>query len=107
MPDETMAEDSETKADENTKRRRPVRMHRAAVVKKVAEMERAIGAMDARLRDLNAVKRTFERKDDARRKIIAGALALEHLKRNPDDQAVPMRKLIAEYVKGSNRRLFE
>jgi hypothetical protein len=101
-----MAEDSATK-DETTARHRPPRMRRAAVEKKAAELQRARDALDAQLRDLNAVKRTWARKDDARRKIIAGALALEHLKANPQDQVVPVRRLLAEYVKDRDRRLFE
>jgi len=83
-----------------------LRMRRSAVEKKAVELQHARDALDAQLRDLKAVQRTFQRKDDARRKIVAGALALEHLRRNPQDQ-VPLRQLLADYVKGSNRRLFE
>lgn len=40
--------------------------------------------IEARLKRLDAQERTRERKADTRRKIIAGALALEHAERDED-----------------------
>ena len=48
------------------------------------------------------------RRNDARRKIIAGALALEHFEKNPDSEfARTMLRLIDEYARPDDRPLFE
>jgi hypothetical protein len=47
------------------------------------------------------------RKDDARRKIIAGALALEHFEKNPGSEfGKIMFRLIDEYARADDRHLF-
>lgn len=57
-----------------------------------------------RLRQMDAKAKAQARKDDTRRKIIAGALALEH--KDAAFQAT-MEKLLNEYVtKPDERRLF-
>jgi len=48
------------------------------------------------------------RRDDARRKIIAGALALEHFEKNPGSEfGKIMFRLIDEYARPDERRLFQ
>ena len=65
--------------------------------------------IDAQLRDAESRERTQKRKDDTRRKIIAGALALEHAERNPDsDFTKTMLGLIQTSVKTKkDRALFD
>ena len=47
------------------------------------------------------------RRDDARRKIIAGALALEHFEKNPGSEfARIIFRLLDEYARSDDRRLF-
>ena len=55
--------------------------------------------LDAQIKDAEARQREQQRKDDARRKIIAGALALEHTEKNPDGEfGRKMLMLLDEYV---------
>ena len=42
--------------------------------------------LDAQLRALEARNKQAERRADTRRKVIAGALALEHYEKNPDSE---------------------
>ena len=45
--------------------------------------------------------------EDARRKIITGALALEHLEKNPDSEfGKVMFRLLDEYTRPDDRPLF-
>ncbi len=62
----------------------------------------------ARIRDFEAKERQRDRKLDTRRKIIAGALALHHMEKNPtSDFTRKMTALIEEYVtKTTERALF-
>src|ERR1700722_3924490 len=64
--------------------------------------------LDAQLRALEARNKQAERKADTRRKVIAGALALEHFEANPDsDFARVMMRLLDEYVvRPHDRMLF-
>ncbi len=64
--------------------------------------------LDARIKAAQAKERTQQRKDDTRRKIIAGALALEHMETNADsDFAAQLMRLINRYVvKPKDRALF-
>ena len=45
--------------------------------------------LDAQLRALEARNKQAERKADTRRKVIAGALALEHYEKNPELRISP------------------
>jgi hypothetical protein len=48
------------------------------------------------------------RVDDTRRKIIAGALALEHFQKNPGSEfGKIMLRLLDEYARADERRLFD
>lgn len=62
----------------------------------------------ARIRDLEARERQQERKRDTRRKIIAGALALQHMEKNKSTEfGRKMATLLDEYVtKPEERALF-
>ena len=64
------------------------------------------GQIEAQLRDLNARERSRERKMDTRRKVIAGALALEHAGIDPAFHA-ELFKLLNRYVaRTPDRALF-
>jgi hypothetical protein len=55
--------------------------------------------LDAQLRALEARNKQAERKADTRRKVIAGALALEHLEKNRDSEfGRVLFRLLDEYV---------
>jgi hypothetical protein len=55
--------------------------------------------IDAQLRAIEARNKQAERKADTRRKVIAGALALEHFERNRDSEfGRIMFRLLDEYV---------
>ena len=61
----------------------------------------------AQIKALEAREAAQTRKDDTRRKIIAGALALEHMEKNPKSEfGKKLHALIDEYVRPNERRLF-
>ena len=64
--------------------------------------------LDAQLKALEARSKQAERKADTRRKVIAGALALEHFEKNPDSEfGRIMFRLLDEYVvRPHDRALF-
>src|SRR3954447_12063537 len=64
--------------------------------------------IDAQLKALEARNKQAERKADTRRKVIAGALALEHFERNRDSEfAQTLLRLLDEYVvRPHDRALF-
>ena len=64
--------------------------------------------LDAQLKALEARNKQAERKADTRRKVIAGALALEHYEKNPDSEFHRvMFRLLDEYVlRPHDRALF-
>ena len=64
--------------------------------------------LDAQLRALEARNKQAERKADTRRKVIAGALALEHFEANRDSEfGRVMFRLLDEYVvRPHDRALF-
>ena len=73
---------------------------RESLIKKRAEL-------DAQLRAVQAQEREAERKRDTRRKVIAGAIALEQIERNPNDAfAVQLRELLNRFVAPRSRDLF-
>ncbi len=65
--------------------------------------------LNARLKDIQAREKNKQRKIDTRQKIIAGALALNHRDKNPDDPFTKkLDALINEYVtKDNERALFD
>jgi hypothetical protein len=59
------------------------------------------------LRRARALEKDQARADDARRKIIAGALALEHMDKNPgSDFGKTLFRLLDEYARPHERHLF-
>src|SRR3984893_7991509 len=64
--------------------------------------------LDAQLKLLEARKKDADRKADTRRKVIAGALALEHFEANRDSEfARVFFRLLDEYVvRAHDRALF-
>lgn len=64
--------------------------------------------LQAQIKDLESRQRAQDRKNDTRRKIIAGALALEHLEKNPESPfARTLLRLLDEYVtRPAERSLF-
>lgn len=71
---------------------------------RLAELEERKRQITAQMQREAARIRERARKDDTRRKIIAGALALEH--QDPDFQAT-LRRLLNKYVKAEDRALFD
>lgn len=73
---------------------------------KLAELQKRQSQLKAQIQKEQAKLRNEERKRDTRRKIIAGALALEHARRDPDWKA-KLETLLAEYVeRDEDRALF-
>ena len=73
---------------------------------KIAELELRAAQVKARIQKERAKLQGAERKRDTRRKIIAGALALEHA---PTDKAFndTLQRLLGEYVtRAEDRELF-
>ncbi len=64
--------------------------------------------LDAQLQALEAQQKEADRKAETRRKVIAGAVALDHLAKNPDDPlARKLSALLDEYVtRPADRALF-
>ena len=89
-----------------SKKAQSLAQQKAAIKARTAEK---LAKLDAQIKAVQARERQKERKRDTRRKIIAGALALENLKRHPDSVfANEMAALIDEYVlKDTDRALFD
>lgn len=76
---------------------------------KLAELQAKEAQLKARIQKEKAKLASDERKRDTRRKIIAGALALEHAEQNPDSEfAAVFRKLLNRHVeRDQDRELFD
>ena len=76
---------------------------------KIEKLREKAAQIDAQIKDIEARQRSQTRKNDTRRKIIAGALALHHLDKNPDDTfSRKLLRLLDEYVtKTYERKLFD
>ena len=76
---------------------------------RIDKLEEKRRQIDAQLQAARARDRAQKRKDDTRRKIIAGALALEHAERNPDSEFTQiMLRLIQNGAKTKkDRDLFD
>ncbi|MEO1190103.1 MAG: hypothetical protein AAFW60_13640, partial [Pseudomonadota bacterium] len=70
---------------------------RATPSEQLAKLEKKKTQLDARIQQKKAQVRTQQRKDDTRRKIIAGALALEHMAHDNKFRGT-MEKLIESHV---------
>lgn len=74
-------------------------MPRASTTDRLDTLRRRRDQLDAQLRMLEARRKEAERKADTRRKVIAGALALEHFEANRDSEfAKLLYRLLDEYV---------
>jgi hypothetical protein len=73
---------------------------RETLLKKAEQLQNQIKTLDARKKDT-------DRKRDTRRKIIAGALALEHFDKHPNDAfSKQLRTLMREFIDQRDRHLF-
>lgn len=74
-------------------------MPRKSTTDRMQTLRQRRDQLDAQLKLLEAREKQAERKADTRRKVIAGALALEHFEANPgSDFARVMMRLLDEYV---------
>lgn len=74
---------------------------------RIAELEKQQAQIKARIQRERGKLRLEERKRDTRRKIIAGALALEHAGIDPDFDAALQRLLNRYVVRPDDRALFD
>jgi len=76
---------------------------------KLDELREKEAQLKARIQKEKAKLATDERKRDTRRKIIAGALALEHAEQNPDSEfATVLHRLLSRHVdRDQDRALFD
>lgn len=80
------------------------------IKERLEQLEKKKGQLETKIKDLNTIKHTQEKKRDTRRKIIAGALVLKHHKLNSgnDPFSKKLARLIDEYVvKPRERELFK
>jgi hypothetical protein len=85
----------------------PMSVTRKTTEQKLAELAEKKAQLEARIKQESAKLKSAERKKDTRRKVIAGALALEHAQRDPAFKATLM-KLIGDNVsRQEDRALFE
>jgi hypothetical protein len=74
-------------------------MPRRPTTDKLQSLRKQRDQLDARMKLLESRKKQAERKADTRRKVIAGALALEHFEANRDSEfARVLFRLMDEYV---------
>ncbi len=74
-------------------------MPRKSTTDRLQSLRQKREQLDAQLALLEARHKQAERKSDTRRKVIAGALALEHFEANPGSEfARVMMRLLDEYV---------
>jgi hypothetical protein len=71
-------------------------------------LEQRLAKAQRDLRYARSLEKKQARADDARRKIIAGALALEHFEKNPGSEfGKIMLQLLDEYTRPYERHLFD
>ena len=82
--------------------------HAKADPERLKTLEQRLAKVQRELRLERAREKDQARRDDARRKIIAGALALEHLEKNPGSEfGKVLFRLLDEYARPEDRQLFE
>lgn len=82
-------------------------MPRISQTDKMATLLKKQEEIANQLKQLKAREKDSERKADTRRKVIAGALALEHLGKEPTSEfARVLFKLLDDYVEPRSRHLF-
>lgn len=73
---------------------------REALIKKRAQLDAQIRAVEAKHKD-------GERKRDTRRKVVAGAIALEQIARDPTGAfSLQLTELLGQFVEPRSRELF-
>lgn len=83
-------------------------MARMKTTDTIEKLRQKKAQLEAQLKAAEARERETSRKEDTRRKVIAGALALEHYEKNANSEfAKVMARLLDEYVtRPADRRLF-
>ena len=82
-------------------------MPRISNPERIQKLEQQAAKIDRELRKARNAEKKQERAIDARRKIIAGALALEHMEKNPgSDFGKTLFRLLDEYTRPHERHLF-
>lgn len=83
-------------------------MARVKQADRLVSVQEKIRQLQAQEAAMLARQKEQARKDDTRRKVIAGALAIEHFEKNPDSEfARVMLRLLNDYVtRPSDRALF-
>lgn len=83
-------------------------MPRQKPTDKIETLRRKRAELDAQLKAAEARANETARKADTRRKVIAGALAVEHMEKNPNSEfANVLGRLLNEYVvRPADRALF-
>jgi hypothetical protein len=80
----------------------------AALEKRKADIKAQQLRVNRQLRAVQSRKKSKSRSDDTHRKIIAGALALEHAAKNPGSEfGQIMFRLLDQYARPEDRWLFE
>lgn len=82
-------------------------MARKTIEQQKEELSKKKEQIEARLKALDARQTLQERKDDTRRKILAGAIVLHHAKLKPDFQKWLAGELNRSLDKPHDRALFE
>jgi hypothetical protein len=80
---------------------------RKSTAERLSLLEEKRKALDAAIKREQAKARTEDRKRDTRRKIIAGALALEHAGIDPAFDAALQRLLHRYVIRAEDRALFD
>lgn len=73
---------------------------------KIADLKKKQEQLQAKIKNEEAKLKGEERRKDTRRKIVAGAIALEHMEHD-DNFRMTMIKLLNRHVKDSDKALFD
>lgn len=83
-------------------------MPRQSDDERMATLNARMAKLQRQIRTIKSREKDQARRIDARRKIIAGALALEHFERNPGSEfGQTMFRLLDRYVRPEERVLFD
>lgn len=97
-----MSEVSTTPSAKPASKKRP----RQSPAEKLKALQKKQAQLDAQIKNEKAKIKADERKQDTRRKIVAGAIALEHMEHD-ENFKVAMEQLLRKHVKDSDKHLFE
>jgi len=83
-------------------------MPRQTDEERLAALNERMGRLQRQIRTIKSREKDQARRIDARRKIIAGALALEHFAKSPGSEfGETMFRLLDRYVRPEERVLFD